>query len=129
MKKFISIIVLLIFALSLFACGKKDTFEIKITIPANSTTTMCYSDEEISPTGDTITISSGEALTDTMVELKTIEVKEENAYEATYLTPGMSVKIDVKKGAWFKIGVAVENPSDADMQVSVIVEGVEVRIP
>ena len=87
-----------------------------------------YSDEEISPTGNKITISLGEGIGDTQVVLKPIEVKEENAYEPTYITPGMSVKMDVEKGAWFKIGVNMQNPTTEDIHVYVVVKGVEVRI-
>ena len=87
-----------------------------------------YSDEEISPIGDTITVSSVEGLPDTEVVLKPIEVKEENAYECTYLTPGMPVEMDVEKGAWFKIGISMNNDTDEDITFYVEVEGVEVRI-
>ena len=65
---------------------------------------------------------------DTEVVLKTVEVKEENVYEPTYLTHGMPVKMDVEKGAWFKIGVSVQNETDTDKTVHVEVGGVEVRI-
>ena len=40
----------------------------------------------------------------------------------------MPVKMDVEKGAWFKIGVNMQNPTDTDIVVYVEVEGVEVRI-
>ena len=134
MKKLIALVLTLVCVLCLVACGKNDTYKIKITVPAGSTEEIiyqedfAYSDEEISPTGNTITISSGEGLGDTEVVLKPIEVKEENAYEPTYLTPGMPVKMDVEKGAWFKIGVNVQNPTDSDIIVYVEVKGIEVRI-
>ena len=102
--------------------------KLKITIPAGSTESFVYSDEEISPTGNKITISSGEGLGDTEVVLKTVKVKEKNAYEPTYLTPGMPVEMDVEKGAWFKVGVSMQNDTDADITVYVEVEGIEVRI-
>ena len=134
MKKLILVVLALVCLLGLVGCGKNDTYKIRITVPAGSTEEIiyqedfAYSDEEISPTGNTITISSGEGLGDTEVVLKPIEVKEENAYEPTYLTPGMPVKMDVEKGAWFKIGVNMQNPTDTDIVVYVEVEGVEVRI-
>lgn len=109
-------------------CGCNTTHEIKIRIPAGSTEAFVYSDEEISPLGRKITIYSGEGLGDTEVVLLTVHVKEENAYEPTYLTPGMPVKMDVEKGAWFKIGVSVQNPTDTDKIVSVEVKGIQVRI-
>ena len=127
-------VLVLVFAVAVVSCKKNDAYKIRIIVPAGTTEEyvyqedFIYSDEEISPTGDQITISSGEGLGDTEVVLKPIEVKEENAYERTYLTPGMPVKMDVEKGAWFKIGVAVQNDSSIDKIVYVEVEGVEVRI-
>lgn len=134
MKKLITLVFALVCIPSLVGCGQSDTYQIGITIPAGNTEKIiyqedfAYSDEEISPTGNTITISSGEGLGDTEVALKPIEVKEENAYEPTYLTPDMPVKMDVEKGAWFKIGVSMQNPTDKDIIVYVEVKGVEVRI-
>ena len=134
MKKMIALVLTLVCVCGLVGCGKNDIYKIRITVPAGSTEEIIYqedfvySDEEISPTGNTITISSGEGLGDTEVVLKPIEVKEENAYEPTYLTPGMPVEMDVEKGAWFKIGVAMQNDTDIDKVVYVEVEGVEVRI-
>lgn len=112
-----------------FACGRQETYEIEIQIPAGSTAEYVFSEEEISPLGKTITVSAGAGIADTAVWLKPVEVKEENAYEPTYLTQGMPVKLDVEKGAWFKIGVAVQNDSEkGPIAVSVKVKGVEVRI-
>ena len=134
MKKIIALVLVLVCVFGLVGCGKNDTYKIRITVPAGSTEEIiyqedfAYSDEEISPKGNTITIYSGEDLGDTEVVLKPIEVKEENAYEPTYLTPGMPVEMDVEKGAWFKIGVNMQNPTDTDIVVYVEVKGVEVRI-
>ena len=134
MKRIAALALVLACLGGLIGCSKGGTYEITITVPAGSTDEIvyqedfAYSDEEISPTGDTITISSGEGLGDTEVVLKPIQVTEENAYEPTYLTPGMPVETDVEKGAWFKVGVAVQNPTDEDKTVSVVIEGVEVRI-
>lgn len=105
-----------------------DTFDIKIVIPAGGEEEIYYSDEEISPTGKTITLSSGEGLGDTEVVLKPMYVIEESGYGPAYLTPGMPVKMDAVKGAWFKIGVAVSNPTEEDMIVYVRAKGVTVRI-
>lgn len=128
MKKIIALMLSLVCILSLVGCSNNQTYKIRITVPAGSSEAFVYSDEEISPLTNKVTISSGEGLGDTMVGLKPIEVKEENAYEPTYLTPGMPVEMDAEKGAWFKIGVSVQNPTDTDIVVYVEVEGVEVRI-
>lgn len=128
MKKWIALCLALVFILALAGCGKNDTYKIRITVPAGSTEDFVYSDEEISPIGDKITISCGDGLGDTEVVLKTIEVKEKTEYSPTYLTPGMPVEMDVEKGAWFKIGVSMQNNTDTDKVVYVEVEGVKVRI-
>ena len=108
---------------------KNDTFDIKIVIPAGSERSTYYSEEEISPTGNKITLLSGEGLGDTEVNLKPTEVTEENAYdEYTYMTPGMPVKIEAEKGGWFRIGVSMSNPTDKDIIVYVRAKGVDVRI-
>ena len=114
--------------------NKEKSYDIRITIPADTMDEIVYqegfiySDEEISPIGNKIRISSGKGLGDTEVVLKPIEVKEENAYEPTYLTPGMPVEMEVEKGAWFKIGVNVQNLTDEDIDVYVTVTGVKLRI-
>jgi len=134
MKKVIMLGLASAIVFALAGCSNNDTFEITITVPAGNAGAavyqedFAYSDEEISPTGDTITITSGEGLGDTEVVLMPIEVMEENAYEPTYLTPGMPVEMNVEKGAWFKVGVNAQNPTDEDKTVSVVIEGVEVRI-
>lgn len=128
MKKMIAIVLTWVCVLALAGCGKNDTYKIKITVPTGAVEEFVYSDEIISLIGNTIIISSGEGLGDTEVVLKPIEVKEENAYEPTYLTPGMPVEMDVEKDAWFKIGVSMQNPTDTDITVYVEVKGVEVRI-
>ena len=134
MKKWTAFVLTGVYVLFLAGCGKDDTYRIGITIPAETAEAFIYqedfiySDEEISPKGNTITLSCGEGLGDTEVVLKQIEVREENAYEPTYLTPGMPVKMDVEKGAWFQVGVAVQNDTDTEKTVFVEVEGIEVRI-
>lgn len=128
-KKATTLVFAFVFVLGLTGCGKNNSYKIGITVPAGSTEMYVYSDEEISPTGNKITISSGEGLGDTEVVLKPIEVKEENAYdEAEYLTPGMPVKMDAEKGAWFKVGISMQNKTDTEITVYVEIEGVEVRI-
>lgn len=107
---------------------RNNAFDIKIVVPAGSLQPFHYSDTEISPTKNQIILSSGKGLGDTEVVLKTIEVTEENTYQPTYMTPGLAVKMDAEKGAWFKIGVAISNPTDEDITVYVHVENVTVRI-
>ena len=128
MKRITILVLILLCATLMAGCEKSSTCKIGITIPAGSTEEFVYSDEEISPIGNKITISPVEGLGDTEVVLKAIEDKEENTYEPTYLTSGMPVKMDAEKGAWFQIGVSVQNETDTDITVYLEVEGIEVRI-
>ena len=128
MKKFIVLVLALVCALALVACGKNDTYKIRITVPAGSTDAFVYSDEEISATGKKITISSGEGLGDTEVILSPVNENVETGYVATYLTPGMPVEFNAVQGEWFKIGISMQNDTDTDKIVYVEVDGVEMRI-
>ena len=40
----------------------------------------------------------------------------------------MPVEMSVEKGAWFKVGISMQNDTDTDKIVYVEVENVEVRI-
>lgn len=128
MKRWMIAVTCAVLALSLIGCGNNNTYKIRISIPAGSSNEFTYSDEEISPAGKTITVSSCSGLGDTEVVLKAIEVKEENAYEPASLPAGAKIKIAAEKGAWFRIGISVQNETDEDKTVFVEVKGVEVRI-
>jgi hypothetical protein len=133
-KKFILIIIGIILLLAIvgivFVIKGGKEYNIKITIQSGSTEAFIYSDEEISPKGNTITLYAGEGMGDGEIVLKPVEVKEENAYDQpTYITPGMPVKMNVEKGAWFKIGVNnMQNSSGEDIVVYIKVSDVDVRI-
>ncbi len=109
------------------ASNKSGIFEITMTIPAGSTEEFVYSDVEISPTKDTIIFYVGQNVGDSAVCLKPIEVKEENHYEPSYVTPGMGTEMNVEKGAWYKVGLAMVNPTDEDIRVTIKIENIEVR--
>ena len=70
-----------------FLTNPAKEYQIRITIPAGSETGFYYSDEEICPKRNTLTIAKGGHLGDTEVILLPVEVKEENAYdEPIYIT-------------------------------------------
>lgn len=106
---------------------KKDAYDLKIIIPAGSTHHFHYSDTQISPHKNKITLSCGEGLGDTEVVLKPIYHTREDAYEPTYMTPGLDVEMYAEKDAWFQVGVSGSHP-DKELTVYVHVEGVDVRI-
>lgn len=133
MKKAVFAGLFLTALLSVSGCGRYREHQIKITVPKSTPDSFIYqedfvySEEEFSSGSSQITLSSGAGLPDTEIALKPVEVKEENAYEPVYLTPGMPVKMDVEKGAWFKIGAAVPNKTGKDLTVCIRIKNVDVR--
>lgn len=138
MKKTIKVIVpIMVLVLAVvFAWGvwgQGETYTIHVTVPAGTMDEFVYiedfiySDEEISPQKKQLTLKSIDVPDRTEFVLKPIEVTEENAYERTYFNKGEPILIDVEKGAWFKIGIALQNPTDEDIVVGITVENVKVR--
>ncbi|MDE7270678.1 MAG: M56 family metallopeptidase, partial [Acetatifactor sp.] len=111
-----------------FLTNSPKPYQIRVTIPAKGTENFYYSDEEICPKGRTLTLYAGEGMGDGEVVLLPVEWQEENTYEPTYITRGMPVKMEVEKGAWFKIGVNIQNPSEESKNVYITVKNVDVRI-
>ena len=134
MKKLIALALVLICALAWFLWGQGKTYTIHITVPAGTMgefiyiEDFIYSDEEISPRKKQLTLMSIDLPDGAEFVLKPIEVTEEYAYERTYLTKGEPLLIDVERGAWFQIGIAMQNPTQEDMVVGITVENVKVRI-
>ena len=127
MKKLIALLLALSCILSLTGCGSGEKHTIEIIIPAGNTDTFVYSDVEISPQKNTLTISAGAGISSTEVVLKTVEVRNKTAYEPAVLKQREPVRMKVEKDAWFQIGVAIENPADVPIAVSVAVEDVKIR--
>ena len=129
-------IILLALAVSLawFVWGQGGSYTVHVTVPAGTVDEFVYiedfiySDEEISPQKNQLTLKSIDVPDRTEFVLKPIEVTEENAYERTYFNKGEPLLIDVEKGAWFKIGIALQNPTDEDIVVGITVENVKIRI-
>lgn len=136
MKKLIPLVLSLVLVgvLAWFVWGRGETYTIHITVPAGTTDEFVYiedfiySDEEISPQKNQLELKSIDVPDHTEFVLKPIEVTEENAYERTYFIKGEPLLIDVEKWAWFKIGIALQNPTDEDIVVGITVENVKVRI-
>lgn len=141
MKKPIALFLILISMLTLASCGGRgERHTLEFTIPAGYTDAFTfsnkvldydafiYSAEEISPTKKTLTLKAGAGYSSVPVILKVVECQEENAYEPILLTHDKPVTINVEKGAWFQIGIALDNSAEVPIAASVIVEAVEVRI-
>ena len=135
LKAIVPILVLaLVGVLAWVLWGQGESYTVHVTVPAGTTgefvyiEDFIYSDEEISPQKNRLELKAINIPDRTEFVLKPIEVKEENAYERTYLDNGQPLLVDVEKGAWFKIGIALQNPTDEDVVVGITVENVKVRI-
>ena len=128
MRKVAVFLFVLGWMLALASCGNRDTYKIKIAVPAGNAEAFAYSEEEIAAIGKKITISPGEGLGETQVILHPVDETVTAGYVATPLAPGMPVTFDADPGQWFKIGIAMQNNTDTDLTVYVEVEGAEVRI-
>ena len=125
----IPVVVVIAVAVGIYLHSNRQTaFDISITVPAGSQEDFVYSDEIICPIGDTITIWAGENLGDTEVVLLPVKVKEKLEIRPVYLTHGMPVKYGVEKGAWYKVGIGVQNNGTEDIEEYVTVEGVTALI-
>lgn len=127
-KRFLAAGLLLVLVLCT-GCASSE-YEISVVVPAGSTgEEICWSEEEISPRKDHITLSGGEQLWDCAVSLLPTQVQEERSYvESQYLTKGTSVKMEAEKGGWFRVGVSAINDTQQDRTIEIRVNPVDVRI-
>ena len=134
MKKLIVVVLVLAAVLAWAVWGQGRTYTVQVTVPAGTMgefiyiEDFIYSDEEISPQKNRLELKAINIPDRTEFVLKPIKVTEENAYERTYLDNGQPLLVDVEKGAWFQIGIAMQNPTDEDIVVVITVENVKVRI-
>ena len=128
MKKLIALVLAMVCVLGLAGCSAQKEYAIRVVIPAGSQGEFIYSDEEISPRKSRIEIKSIDMPNDAEFVLKPVDETQENAYECTNFPKGEPMLIDVEKGAWYKIGIAMENPTDEAVVVVFHVENAKVRI-
>ena len=128
MKRLIAFILTLVCVLGLVGCSAQKEYTVRIVVPAGNQGGFVYSEEEISSRQSRLEIKSIDMPEDAEVVLKPIEESQENVYECTNFPKGEPMLIDVEKGAWYKIGIAMENPTAEDIIVVFHVVGVKVRI-
>ena len=125
----VAVVSILVTSVLFLTSPQNNTYEITFHIPAGCENQLVFSDEEISPKGKIVSFLVGQDVGDTAIQLKGVEVKEENAYdEPLYATPGMPAKMEVEKGAWFQVGIYASNDTAEEKTVHVTVKDVEVRI-
>lgn len=112
-------------ALCFLTDPKEDRYTLRFTVPAGETNTVLYAQEELSPQGKTITLTASDAA---LVWLEPVEVRQETAYEPLHLSAGEKVRLEVEKGAWFRLGLVGENHNASPCSIRLEVEGVQLRI-
>ena len=128
MKKLIALVFTLVCVLGLAGCSAQKEYAIRVVVPAGNQGEFVCSEEEISPRNGQLDIKSIDMSEDAEFVLKRVDETQENAYECTNFPKGQPILIAVEKGAWYKIGVAMENPTDEDVVVVFHVVNVKVRI-
>ena len=128
MKRLIALVLVLACVLGLVGCTMQSERAIRIVVPAGSQGEFIYSDEEISPRKSRLEIKSIDMPEDAEFVLKPADTTQENAYECINFPKGEPMLIEGEKGAWYKIGIAMENPTDEDIVAVFHVENVKVRI-
>ena len=128
MKKLMVLVLALACVLGLAGCSAQKEYAIRVVVPAGSQGQFVYSDEEISPRKSRLEIKSVDLAEDAEFILKPIGESQVNIFECTNFPKGESMLIDVEKGAWYKIGIAMENPTDKDIVVVFHVINAKVRM-
>ncbi len=100
--------------------------KIIITIPAGNKGEIISSNLEISPMGDELIITALEGFDnkEALLAFSALDVLID--YPATQIKSGVQKKINVQKGAWYKIGVGIDNPTDKDITISLRVSPIDV---
>ena len=128
MKKLITFVLALVCVFALAGCSAQREFAIKVVVPAGSRGEFVYSDEELSPRMGRFEVKSIDLPEDARFVLKPIDESQGNIYECTNFPKGEPMLIGVEKGAWYKIGIAMDNPTDEDIVVVFHVVNAKIRI-
>ena len=127
MKKMIAFVFVLACVLGVAGCSAQKEYAIKVVVPAGNQGELVYSEEEISPRKSQLDIKSIDMPKNAEFVLKPVEEMQENTFGCTNFPKGVPMLITVEKGAWYKIGIAMENPTDEDIIVVFHVVNVKVR--
>ena len=128
MKRLIAFILTLVCVLGLVGCSAQKEYTVRIVVPVGNQGGFVYSEEEISSHKSRLEIKSIDMPEDAEFVLMPVGEMQENVYECTNFPKGEPMLIDAEKGAWYKIGIAMENPTDEDIVVVFHIVNAKVRI-
>ena len=123
----IAVILVFFIALSLPACvGEQRTFGISIRMPAGEGIVTGRSDSEVEAKSGTISITAAAGAPDANIYLVSENATEGTA--KTYICSGMTVKLDVTKGTWYKIYIEAYGNGNVGYDYGLTVKNVGLRI-
>ena len=128
MNRLITFILTLVCVLGLVGCSAKNEYAVRIVVPAGNNGEFVYSEEIISPRKNQLDIKSIDMSEDAIFLFMPVDETRENVYECTDFPKGEPMLIDAEKGAWYKIAIAKENPTDEDIVVVFHITNAKVRI-
>ena len=129
MKKVISFALVLVMVLAFAGCGNATAQEIKITIPAGCTDDFVYSDTQVCP-NKSFDVYGGIGIhtksvfnvpEDRGIILKSGEMGDIYASNTTD-------EVLLTRDTWYNVGVAGNNPTDKDIEVSILLYDVDLRV-
>ena len=123
----IGVILVFFIALSLPACvGEQRTFDISIRMPAGEGIVNGTSAEEVQAKSGTISITAAVGAPDANIYLISEGATEGSA--KTYICSGMTVKLDVTRGTWYKIRIEAYGNGTVGYDYGLTVKNVTLRI-
>ena len=128
MKRLIAFILILVCVLGLVGCSAQKEYAIRIVVPAGNQGEFVCSEEEISPRKSQLDIKSIDLSEDAEFVLMPIGETQDDVYKCTNFPKGEPILIDAEKGAWYKIGIAMENPTNEDIVVVFHIVNAKVRV-
>ena len=124
MKKFAAFLLVWILTVCLAGCAATREHTVRIVIPAGSQAEFVYSDEVIMPHGQ-LTMKSIDVSDGTSVVLKAVETEKDDV--PTFFLKGQPMIVNAEEGTWYRIGIAMQNPTDEDITVVINIENAKVR--
>ena len=130
MKKVISLVLVLVMVLAFTGCGKKTPQEIKITIPAGCTDDFVYSDTQVCPK-KSFDVYGGIGI-HTKSEFHVPEdrgiILNPDETGGKIYASNTTNEVLLTRKTWYNVGVEGNNPTDKDIEVSIILYDVDLRL-
>ena len=100
---------------------------MKITVPAGSELEYYYASSQIAPENSSLKVVCEQGQGEFSVVLRECENRDGEWIE-TYMEPGISGTVPVKKGVWYDFGIRAMNTTEEDVVYTLLVKPVELRI-